>query len=344
MPDPAQTATVQRQMEELHALHLTLGGDQVASYYPAAMEAEAGRFGIAFTHVDGTQWHHGDCEFSFPLHSISKVFIHATALEDNGREAVLRRVGVEPSGDPFNSITFDETEHRPFNPMINAGALVATSLVHGRDRAEKVERLLAKLRVYSGNPHLRVDEEVLAAELVSNDRNLALSYLMRSLGMIQGDVEENLATYLSICAVRVTGRELADMGATLACGGRNPITGRQALAPTYLRDVITVMMMCGMYTSAGQWAYEVGIPAKSAVSGGLLVTVPGNFGGGFFSPGLDRHGNSVRAVNICRDLSTRFGLHAYADPSEASFGRIDRAPHGPDPSRPAAPGGSSGPP
>lgn len=325
MPDPEQVAIVQQQMEELHAVHLTRGEEQIAGYYPPEMEAEAHRFGIAFTHVDGTQWHYGDCEYAFPLHSISKVFIHAVALEDNGREAVLRRVGVEPSGDPFNSITFDDTENRPFNPMINAGALVATSLVRGRDRQEKVERIVEKLRVYSGNPALRVDDDVLAAELVANDRNLALSYLMRSLGMIEGDLEENLATYLSVCAVRVTGRELADMGATLACGGRNPITGEQALQPTYLRDVVTVMMMCGMYTAAGQWAYDVGIPAKSAVSGGLLITVPGYFGGGFFSPGLDRHGNSVRAVNICRDLSSRFGLHAYADPGEARFGRAGAA-------------------
>lgn len=325
MPNPEQTEIVQQQMEELHARHLDRGEDEVASFYPPEMEAEAARFGIAFTHVDGTQWHYGDCEYAVPLHSISKVFIHAMALEDNGRDAVLRRVGVEPSGDPFNSVSFDEMNGRPFNPMINAGALVATSLVHGSDWTEKVDRLLEKLRIYSGNPDLVVDEEVLEAELEANDRNRALSYLMRSLGMLAGDVEENLATYLSICSVRVTGRELADSGATLACGGRNPITGRQAIAPKYLRDVITVMMTCGMYTAAGEWAYDVGMPAKSSVSGCLLVTKPGEFGGGFFSPGLDRHGNSVRAVNICRDLSSRFGLHAYADPSEAMFGRIDAA-------------------
>lgn len=321
MPSAEQNAIVQEQMVKLHDLHMGLGEERVASYYPPEMSSEAHRFGIAFTHVDGTQWHYGDCEFSFPLHSISKVFIHALALEDNGRDEVLRRVGVEPSGDPFNSVSFDEENNRPFNPMINAGALVATSLVRGRDHEERVERLLELLRTFSGNPGLAVDEQVLAAEIESNDRNRALGYLMRSLDMIHGDVEENLATYLSICAVRVTGRELADMGATLAFGGRNPITGDQALTPTYLRDVITVMMTCGMYTAAGEWAYDVGIPAKSAVSGGLLVSVPGSFGGGFFSPGLDRHGNSVRAVNMCRDLSSRFGLHAYADPGEAQFGR-----------------------
>ena len=170
MPSPEENAIVEQQMEELHALHLTLGDEQVASYYPPEMASEAHRFGIAFTHIDGTQFHYGDCEYAFPLHSISKVFIYALALEDNGREETLRHVGVEPSDDPFNSITFDETNNRPFNPMINAGALVATSLVHGRDREEKVDRLLEKLRTYAGNPDLHVDEELLAEELVSNDR------------------------------------------------------------------------------------------------------------------------------------------------------------------------------
>lgn len=287
------------------------------------MRAEADRFGMAFTHVDGTRWCLGDSDYAFPLQSISKVFIYALALEDNGREATLRRVGVEPSGDPYNSITFDEANNRPFNPMINAGALVATSLVRGADRREKVARIVAELRAYSGNPGLRVDEDLLARELVSNDRNLAISYLMRSLGMLDGDLHENIAVYLSACSVRVTSVDLANMGATLACGGRNPVTGDEALPRPHVRDVVTVMMMCGMYTAAGEWAYDVGIPAKSAVSGGLLVTMPNRFGAAFFSPGLDRHGNSVRGVGICRDLSTRFGLHMYADPAESSFGRSD---------------------
>lgn len=325
MPNARENAIVQRQMEELHAHHLTLGEEQVESYYPPEMAAEAHRFGIAFTHVDGTQFHYGDCEYAFPLHSISKVFTYALALEDNGREETLKHVGVEPSGDPFNSITFDEENNRPFNPMINAGALVTTSLIRGKDRAEKVERLLEKLRVYAGNPGLCVDEDVLADEMASNDRNLGLSYLMRSLGMIRGDLYENISVYLSICSVKVTGRDLANMGATLAHGGVNPMTGERALPRPRVRDLITMMSMCGMYDAAGEWAYDVGIPAKSGVSGGLLVAVPNYFGGAFFSPGLDRHGNSVRGVNICRDLSSRFGLHVYANPEEAMFGRMEAA-------------------
>lgn len=334
MPNAEENAIVQQQIEELHALHSTLGDEKVVSYYPPEMASESQLFGMAFYHIDGTYFQHGDCDYPFPLHSISKVFIYALALEDNGREETLKHVGVEPSGDPFNSITFDETNNRPFNPMINAGAMVATSLVHGKGREERVERIVEKLRLYAGNPELRVDEEVLEQELVANDRNLGLSYIMRNLGMISGDLEENIAVYLSACSVKVTGRDLANMGATLAYGGVNPITGERALPRPQVRDILTVMVMCGMYTAAGQWAYDVGIPAKSAVSGSLLVAVPNYFGGAFFSPGLDAHGNSVRGVNICRDLSTRFGLHAYANPEEAMFGRMEAV--GPPP-------GSSGP-
>ena len=321
MPDAEQTAIVQEQTAQLHAKHRLLGDEQITTFYPEQMRAQAHRFGAAYTHVDGARWNFGDWDYPFPLQSIAKVFIHALALQDNGRETTLRHVGVEPSGDPFHSITFDETNNRPFNPMINAGALVTTSLIHGDTRDDKIARLIQTLRTFSGNEDLHVDDETLAHELESNDRNLALSYLMRSLGMLTGDVYDNLVVYLSACSVKVTGRELADMGATLANGGVNPITGKRALPRALVRDVATVMLMCGMYTAAGQWAYDVGIPAKSGVSGGLLVVIPNRFGGGFFSPGLDRHGNSVRGVNLCRDLSTLFGLHVFADTADTMFGR-----------------------
>jgi glutaminase len=145
---------------------------------------------------------------------------------------------------------------------------------------------------------------------------------MRSLGMIQGDIEANIDVYLAICSVTVTARELGAMGGTLANGGVNPHTGERALAQEHVRDVISVMSTCGMYDAAGQWASDVGIPAKSGVSGGVMFALPGYFGGGVFSPGLDVHGNSVRGVNLCRELSERFGLHVYADPAESQFGRI----------------------
>jgi glutaminase len=183
MPSAEENAIVQQQIEELHALHSTLGDEKVVSYYPPEMESEAHLFGMAFYHIDGTYWHHGDCEYPFPLHSISKVFTYALALEDNGGEETLKHVGVEPSGDPFNSITFDEENNRPFNPMMNAGALVTASLVHGGDREEKVERLVEKLRIYAGNPDLHVDEEVLERELASTKAIEAAEQALASPGV-----------------------------------------------------------------------------------------------------------------------------------------------------------------
>ncbi|MEJ2863164.1 glutaminase A [Actinomycetospora flava] len=314
---------VRKQLDELHAKYTTFGAEDVVSYYPEdAPEEQRHLFGLAGTNVDGTQWHAGDCSVPFPLHSVSKVFTYGLALEDNGSEATLARIGVEPSGDPFNSITFDEVHHRPYNPMINTGALVAASLVKGRDVDEKVDRILERYRAYSGNPGLAVDQRILRQQLRSNDRNLGLCYVMRSLGMITGDVDEVVETYLSACSITVTASDLSVMGATLAKGGVNPITGERAIGREHVRDLVSVMMTCGMYDAAGQWANEVGIPAKSGVSGDIVCVLPRYFGFGVYSPGLDAHGNSVRGVGLCRELSETFGLHVFADPADSRFGRV----------------------
>ena len=314
---------VRTQLNELHEKYQGFGEEQVVSYYPEdTPDAQRHLFGLAGTNVDGTQWQAGDCSVPFPLHSVSKVFTYGLALEDNGADATLARVGVEPSGDPFNSITFDEVHHRPHNPMINSGALVAASLVQGRDVDEKVDRILERYRAYSGNPALAVDQRILRAQLRSNDRNLGLCYVMRSLGMITGDVDEVVETYLSACSITVTAADLSVMGATLAKGGINPMTGERAVPREYVRDIVSVMMTCGMYDAAGQWANEVGIPAKSGVSGDIVCVLPRYFGFGVYSPGLDVHGNSVRGVALCRELSETFGLHVFADPADSRFGRV----------------------
>jgi glutaminase len=305
---------VRAQLEELYRRHAGSDTDGVVSFYPPEAQARPHTFGLSGFHVSGARVGIGDCRERFPLHSISKVFTYALALEDNGRAATLAHVGVEPSGDPYNSITFDEANHRPYNPMVNAGALVAASLVHGADRAEKVGRLLERLRAFSGNPGLDVDDTILDQQLRETDRNLAVGYLMRSLGMLHGDIEEIVAVYLSACSVTVTTDELALMGATLANGGTNPLTGARAMPRDHVRDVASVMVTCGMYDAAGQWFYDVGIPAKSGVSGGIVAAIPGRIGIAVYSPGLDAHGNSARGVAICRDLSTHFGLHLFTTP------------------------------
>jgi glutaminase len=320
----AEEALVQEQLEAVHDHHSDAHEDDIVSIALPAAEGEEDVFGLAGTAVDGTQWTVGDCEFRFPLQSISKVVTYALALEDNGRETTLRHVGVEPSGDPFNSITFDDEHQRPHNPMVNAGALVAAYLVAGETPAEKVERILARLRAFTGVEDLEVDTELLADQLASADRNLAISYLMRSLGMITGSIEDNLLVYLSMCSVRVTCCELSVLGATLANGGLNPLTGERALDANHVRDVVSVMMTCGMYDAVGEWTTDVGIPAKSGVSGGIVAVMPGRLGLATFSPGLDAHGNSVRGQAVFRELSARYGLHMFATPDQTRFGRLRR--------------------
>ena len=306
-----RASAVRARIDELHRRHAS-EPVEVVSYYPPEARTRPEVFGLSGVHVSGVGVSVGSSAERFPLQSISKIFTYALALEDNGRDATLARVGVEPSGDPYNSITFDDTHHRPHNPMINSGALVAAALVRGRTRAERVERLVARLRVFAGNPSIEVDRAILDEQLRTTDRNLGLAYLMRSLGMLDGDIEDTIAVYLAACSVTVTTDELARMGATLANGGLNPVSGERAMPAALVRDVISVMLTCGMYDAAGQWFYDVGIPAKSGVSGAIVAALPGRIGIAVYSPGLDAHGNSVRGVNICRDLSEHFGLHVFA--------------------------------
>jgi glutaminase len=316
---------IDRRLQDLYRRHLSLHEAEVAGYYdsgvgyrrPEVPSIEQGRFSVCLASTDGEVFAAGDHDQPFALQSISKTFVYGMALEDCGHERVLARVGVEPSGDAFNSIVFDERNNRPFNPMVNAGALATTDLV-GDEEAEEpaLQRILDALRRYAGNEELGVDEDIFEAEMRTADRNRATAYLMRSEGMLDGDIEAILALYLRQCSVRVTCGELALMAATLANGGINPATGERALGHRYVRDVLSVMHTCGMYDFAGQWAYRIGIPAKSGVSGGVLAVVPGKLGIGVFSPGLDAYGNSVRGTAVCEEISERLGLHVFADARE----------------------------
>ena len=318
---------VDERLEELYERFQPLYETEVSAYYtpgvgyykPEVPSTDQQRFAICLATTDGDVYYAGDYDTTFALQSIAKVFIYGLALETHGRERVLERVGVEPTGETFNSISliFDERRNRPHTPMVNAGALVTTDLVEGGKGFEQaLERILCALRAYAGNENLAVDDEVLDLMLRGSDRNRAISYLMRSFGMISQNVEENLALYLQQCAVGVTIRDLGVMAATLANGGKNPVTGKQALAPRFTRDVLSVMHMCGMYDFAGEWAYRVGIPAKSGVSGGIMAVVPGKLGIAVFSPGLDEYGNSVRGVKVCEAISKHLGLHVFASEEE----------------------------
>jgi glutaminase len=267
-------------------------------------------FSICIVTVDGQTYKVGDYQQQFTIQSISKVFAYGLALEDHGRDYVLTRVGVEPTGDAFNAIILDEKSKRPYNPMVNAGAIATTSLIKGNGPTESLNRVLEMFSKYTGRDTM-VDISVFTSERSTGHRNRAIAHLMLNFGMIDQNIEEVLDLYFQQCAVMVNCQDLAVMAATMANKGVNPVTGEQALDSRYIKDILSVMYTCGMYNFAGEWAYKVGLPAKSGVCGGIMAVVPHKMGIGVFSPLLDVRGNSVRGVKVCEELSRRLGLHLF---------------------------------
>ena len=284
---------------------------------------------MALVGAAGSVYVAGEAEVAFTIQSISKPFVYALALDDVGIDGVLARVGVEPSGEAFNAISLEPGTGRPSNPMINAGAILTTSLVHGTGPAERFERILDVLGRCAGR-ELAVDDAVFRSERATGDRNRALAYLMRHAGSLSSDVADAVDTYFRQCSVLVTSVDLATMAATLANGGVNPRTGEQALDRSVTEQVLTVMATCGMYDFSGEWLFRVGLPAKSGVAGGIVAVSPSQFGIGLYSPRLDERGNSVRGVEASRAISERFSLHLMhqVDRSAPTFERVAPAPDG----------------
>lgn len=300
----------QAYLQALHHQYQPLKEGKLANYIPELAKANPDWFGIAVVTVDGQVFAVGDADQLFTIQSISKVFVQGLALEDHGRDYLLTRVGVEPTGDAFNSIILDERSKRPYNPMVNAGAIATTSLIKGAGPTEKLNRLLEMFRGYIGHD-IFVDISTFMSERTTGDRNRAMAYLMRNFGMIDAPIEETLDLYFQQCSIMVSCQDLAVMAATLANRGINPMTGERAVAACYIRDILSVMYTCGMYNFAGEWAYRVGLPAKSGVSGGIMVVVPNQIGIAVFSPLLDERANSIRGVKVCEALSDRFQLHLF---------------------------------
>lgn len=232
------------------------------------------------------------------------------ALEDHGRDYVNSKVSVEPTGEAFNAIVLDEETNRPYNPMVNAGAIATADLIKGQDSTERLKRVLDMFKRYTGRDH-DVNMPVFLSEKNTGYRNRAMAYLMRNFGMVSDKIDETLDLYFQQCSIMVNARDLAMLSATLANGGVNPVTQETALDQHYVQDVVSVMLTCGMYDGSGEWTYRVGMPAKSGVGGGITAVVPNRLGIGTFSPPLDVKGNSVRGIKVCEDLSKDFGLHLF---------------------------------
>lgn len=297
-------------LQELYDKYAGLNEGEVANYIPELATANPAWFGISAVTVDGQSYDVGDHDQPFSIQSVSKPFVFGQALDDHGRDAVLAKVGVEPTGEAFNAIVLDEASNRPFNPLVNAGAIATADLIHGKDFADRIKRLMSLFGRYTGR-ELHIDNSIFLSERTTGHRNRAIAHLMLNFGMVTSQVEESLELYFQQCAIMVTAHDLAVMGATLANAGVNPVTSQRAIEQPHVKDVLSVMLTCGMYDYAGEWAYRVGLPAKSGVGGGICAVVPGIGGIGVFSPLLDPRGNSVRGIKVCEELSHRFGLHVF---------------------------------
>jgi glutaminase len=299
---------IQAAVDAAHAKYLTLDEGKNADYIPALAKVDSKLFGIALVTVDGKVVKKGDVTAPFSIQSISKVFTLASVIQTAGADAVLEKIGVDATGQVFNSIVAIELmKGKEMNPFVNPGAIAATSLVEGKTPEEKWARIIGIHEAFAGRK-LEVNQEVYKSESDTNERNRAIAMLMHAYDRLYYDPIISTDLYTRQCSISVTASDLAVMAATLANGGKNPITGKQVIDPENVQRVLAVMATAGLYDDSGIWLYRVGLPAKSGVGGGIIAVAPGRFGIAVFSPPLDAAGNSVRAQKAIRDISV--ALHA----------------------------------
>lgn len=310
MPSDLAPHPLTRLLDTLHDDLLSDDRGTNKQSIPALADAEDA-FGVALVTTTGQVYRVGEAERRFSLQSAVKPFVYALAMADSGVDVVREAVGVEPTGEAFDAILLETGTGRPRNPMVNAGAILTACLVSGTSVVERTERIRSGLSGFAGR-ELQVDEDVYEQEAVAADRNRALAYLMTSDGTLPLPVDEAIEVYLRACSLEVTAVDLAVMGATLAAGGVNPLTGVQVVPVEVVTTTLTVMATCGMYDGSGSWFVRVGLPAKSGVGGGVVASKPGQLGIGTYSPPLDDNGNSFRGMLACERLADELGLHEFA--------------------------------
>lgn len=286
---------------------------KVADYIPALGKANPNDLSIALYYPDGLCVSAGDIEKKFTLQSISKVISLAFVLMDRGADYVFDRVGMEPTGDPFNSIAKLETmaPAKPLNPMINAGALVVTHMINGSSVEERFNRLLTFVRNLSNDPTVSYCEEVARSEFETAHLNRSLCYFLKQHNIINEDIEQLIDLYTKQCAIEMNSLDLARIGMVFAMDGVDPLNGKQIMPRDIARICKTFMVTCGMYNASGEFAIKIGIPAKSGVSGGIMGAVPGRFGIGIFGPALDEKGNSIAGIKLLETLSKIYSLSMF---------------------------------
>jgi glutaminase len=303
-------AKLQQTLDMIYERYKDVDDGALATYIPELGKANPNDFGICVATTEGEVFTAGDWEQEFTIQSVCKPFAFQMALEAHGVEEVLRHVGVEPSGDAFNAIELDERSGRPFNPMVNAGAIAVASLIKQSPVEAGIDAFVTKMGRAAGRL-LGIDGAVLASETATGNRNRAIAYLLLNAGIIDDAVFETLHQYFSQCSMLVNCKDLAMIGATMANIGTQPVTGERVFDFQLIKHVLAVMFSCGLYNYAGNWAFEVGLPAKSGVSGGICGVVNRQLGIGVYSPRVDAQGNSVRGTLVCKELASHFGLHAF---------------------------------
>ena len=288
---------------------------KVASYIPALAKADPNALGVYILDRNGLHSQGGDSQVRFSIQSIIKPMLLLLALMDNGEDYVRRRVGVESTGKPFDAINISDAVNQEIlsehiNPMVNMGAIVMCTLIKGDSYTERFNRLLELTRTLANNPEIDVDEEVYLSEKATGNKNRALAFLMRSCGLLDGDVEEVLDCYFRACSIRVDCQDLARIAFILSNKGRD-FMGNELFPARYAHYVNAVMLTCGMYDGAGDFAVTVGVPAKSGVGGGIMAVVPGRMGIGIYSPALNKKGNSIAGLRILRRLSRQLELSIF---------------------------------
>ncbi|WP_208597698.1 glutaminase A [Desulfogranum mediterraneum] len=306
---PVAPEAVHATLAKVHKRYQADASGKVADYIPALAKADPNHFGLAIVTADGQTFTAGDTDVPFAIESISKVFALALAFEDAGRQAILDKVGVYHTGLPFNSaIASDVRQVKQQNPFVNVGAITTTSFIRGKDSADKWKREKEKFSLFAGQ-ELSLNRIIFDSEEATNQHNRALAWLFKSFGYLQGEPADAVNRYTRACSLEVSCLELAVMGACLANGGVNPMTGRRAVKEEFVRDILSLMAITGLYDASGPWFFRTGLPGKSGVGGGILAVVPGRFAIAAYSPPLDRFGNSVRGVRAVEALSDEWGLH-----------------------------------
>jgi glutaminase len=309
VPDPA-VKDFQRLVDAAHAKYKDLKDGKNADYIPILTETPSDLFGVVIVGKDGKVYGAGDVDYVFSIQSVSKPFTAALVMSEQGPGVLEEKIGVEPTGMAFNSKLALAVYEDSVNPLVNAGAIAAASLVQGTTEAERWSKVQQNLSAFAGRP-LTVLEKVYESEYSTAFGNRGIANLLYNWGRLYSDPEEALRVYTRQCSVGVSARDLGMMGATLANGGVNPKTGERVMPAAHVPELLAVMATAGFYDESGVWMYKAGLPAKTGVGGGIVAVVPGRFAIAAFSPRLNEAGNSVRAMKAIQDIAAELGVGVF---------------------------------